>query len=141
MLASRPPIVQSHYRQGDMPLLQMQGQSNCKGKDLAFKDLHFSLYRFGGEICGGEGGEIGNIKTKNGQYLFPVARKTNWKFQLPFRKPTPAKRGFTALNQEGKGWLQCQIVRGVKLSTVPNCPGAELSWCRIDKNISFLSLN
>ena len=46
-------------------------------RNVAFlQDLPFSLYRFGWETCGGEGGEIGNIKTKNGQYLFPVAAWT-----------------------------------------------------------------
>ena len=58
--------------QGGISLLMMQGWSSRKCHKLTFffeilvflRGLHFQ------GTCGGEGGEIGNIKTKNGQYLF-----------------------------------------------------------------------
>ena len=77
MLATRPRIIQSQTdRQtgGHATATKVNLIANVK---LIFllKYLHFSLDRFGTETCGG--GEIGNIKTKNGRYLFPVVRKTN----------------------------------------------------------------
>ena len=80
-VATHPPIIQSHYRQlGTCHCYKYKVNLIARERILllnVLQDLHFSLYRVGREICGGEGGEIGNIKTKNGQYLFPVVWRTN----------------------------------------------------------------